>query len=109
MTDSGRDAKAGGRITGYAGSAVLSTQDGEITVQVRLSGRIEPVDGRYHWAGRIAPHLAVGQLFEAGVRSAALRIGDRHPVQARLGEVDPWGAVRVTAVSPPPWGPGEDR
>lgn len=87
----------------YAGSAALSADGAQVTVQVRLSGRVEPVDGRYHWAGRIAPHEAVTRLFMAGVRSAALRIGDGEPVQVRLSEVDPWGAVRVTAVSPPPW------
>jgi Domain of unknown function (DUF4873) len=88
---------------GYAGRAALSADGAQFTVEVRLSGRVEPVDGRYHWAGRIAPHEAVTRLFASGVRSAALRIADRDPVPVRLSEVDPWGAVRVTAVSPPPW------
>jgi hypothetical protein len=88
---------------GYAGPAALSASGAVVTVQVRLSGRIEPLDGRYHWAGRIAPHEAVTRLFDAGLRSAALRIADQDSVQVRLSEVDPWGAVRVSATSAPPW------
>jgi Domain of unknown function (DUF4873) len=88
---------------GYAGSATVSADGAEVSVEVRLSGRIEPMDGRYHWAGRIVPQEAVTRLFDAGVRSAALRIGDGRPVQARLSEMDPWGAVRVSGVSAPPW------
>ena len=68
-----------------------------LTVRVRLSGRVEPVDGRYHWAGRIAAQDAVTALVRAGVRSVTLRIGDAAPVAVRLGDVDPWGAVRVQA------------
>jgi hypothetical protein len=88
---------------GYAGRAALLAADADVTVEVRLSGRVEPLDGRYHWAGRIAPHEEVARLFDAGVRSATLRIGDGDPVPVRLSEVDPWGAVRVSAVSAPPW------
>jgi hypothetical protein len=88
---------------GYAGPATLSAKGADIGVRVRLSGQVEPLDGRYHWAGRIAPQEAVTRLFEAGVRSASLRIDGGEPVQVRLSDVDPWGAVRVTAASAPPW------
>jgi cation diffusion facilitator CzcD-associated flavoprotein CzcO len=88
---------------GYTGPATLVAAGSPIPVEVRLSGRVEPVDGRYHWAGRIAPHGAVSRLVRAGTRSATLRIGDGAPVAVRLGDVDPWGAVRVQATSPPPW------
>jgi cation diffusion facilitator CzcD-associated flavoprotein CzcO len=88
---------------GYAGPATLDAAGSEFSVQVRLSGRVEPVDGRYHWAGRIVPQDAVARLVRTGVRSATLRIGDGAPVAVHLGDVDPWGAVRVRATSPPPW------
>jgi hypothetical protein len=90
---------------GYAGRAALSADGTDMAVEVRLSGRVDPVDGRYHWAGRIAPQETVTGLFGAGVRSATLRIEDQDPVRVRLTEVDPWGAVRVTATSAPPWPP----
>ena len=90
----------------YTGPATLVADGSALTVQVRLSGRVEPMDGRYHWVGRIAAQEAVIGLARAGVRSAMLRIGDGAPVAVRLGDVDPWGAVRVQATSPPPWPDG---
>ena len=58
----------------------------------------------------LAAQDAVTALVRAGVRSVTLRIGDAAPVAVRLGDVDPWGAVRVQATSPPPWpdGPSDD-
>jgi uncharacterized protein DUF4873 len=90
---------------GYAGPAALAAAGADLTVQVRLSGRVEPLDGRYHWAGRIAAQVDVTRLFRDGVRSATLRIDNQDPVEVRLSEVDPWGAVRVSATSAPPWPP----
>jgi hypothetical protein len=73
-------------------------------VQVRLTGRFEPVDGRFHWGGRIAAHDGVAQLVRTGHREATLTVsGGGAGSEARLGEVDPWGGVRVFAVGRPPW------
>ncbi|MFF4874866.1 DUF4873 domain-containing protein [Micromonospora sp. NPDC000668] len=72
------------------------------SVRVHLSGRWEPVDGRYHWGGRIEPEPRVARLLRSGRRDVELRIADRvRP--ARLAEVDPWGGVRITGVGDPPW------
>ncbi|MEV4656961.1 DUF4873 domain-containing protein [Micromonospora sp. NPDC049301] len=71
-------------------------------VRVHLSGRWEPVDGRYHWAGRIEPDPQVARLLRSGQRDVELRIADRTR-PARLAEVDPWGGVRITGVGDPPW------
>jgi hypothetical protein len=87
----------------YTGPATLIADGSTFAVQVRLSGRLEPVDGRYHWAGRIAAQDAITRLVRAGVHAATLRIGGGPPAPVRLGDVDPWGAVRVVATSPPPW------
>ncbi|WBB68526.1 DUF4873 domain-containing protein [Micromonospora sp. WMMD812] len=71
-------------------------------VRVHLSGRWEPVDGRYHWGGRIEPDPRLTRLLRSGRREVELRIADQvRP--ARLGEVDPWGGVRITGVGDPPW------
>ncbi|SCF08066.1 protein of unknown function [Micromonospora coriariae] len=80
---------------------------GGTTVRVHLSGRWEPVDGRYHWGGRIEPDPQVAQLLRSGRRDVELRIADRvRP--ARLAEVDPWGGVRITGVGEPPWPPSAE-
>lgn len=73
-----------------------------VPVRVHLSGRWEPVDGRYHWGGRIEPEPEVARLVRSGRRDVDLRIADR-PSPARLAEVDPWGGVRITGVGGPPW------
>ena len=75
---------------------------GELAVTVHLSGRWEPVDGRYHWGGGIEPLDEVACLVRAGRRDVSLRVGDRSAA-ARLAEVDPWGGVRITGVGAPPW------
>lgn len=75
---------------------------GDLAVTVHLAGRWEPVDGRFHWGGRIEPVSEVADLVRAGRREARLRIGDRE-APARLAEVDPWGGVRITGVGAPPW------
>jgi cation diffusion facilitator CzcD-associated flavoprotein CzcO len=82
---------------GYSGPARLDPGGGEIAVRVRLSGRVEPVDGRFHWAGRLTGEVP------SGVRSGRLRIGDEPPQRVRLGDVDPWGGVRVSGEGPAPW------
>ena len=74
----------------------------EVPVTVHLSGRVEPVDGRFHWGGRIEPLDELAALVRAGRRDVSLRIGQRS-APARLAEVDPWGGVRITGVGNPPW------
>jgi hypothetical protein len=69
----------------------LVTEDGLILeVSAEVSGKVEPVDGRWHLAGRIAPHPEVAELVRRGLRRATL---DGVPV--RLIEIDPWGGVLV--------------
>jgi hypothetical protein len=91
---------------GYAGAAVLLAGGVEVAVTVEVGGRVEPVDGRYHWNGRVAPAPEVSALVRDGKRVAELTVAGGRPAPARLGEVDPWGGVRITGVGPPPWLPG---
>jgi hypothetical protein len=77
-------------------------------VGLHVDGRWEPVDGRYHWAGRIEPEPEIVRLLRSGRRDVEVRVGDR-TVQGRLAEVDPWGGVRVTGIGEPPWPPEADQ
>jgi hypothetical protein len=88
---------------GYAGAAVLRADGVEVSVTVEVAGRVEPVDGRYHWGGRVAPAPEVAALVRGGKRAAELGVPGATPVPARLGDVDPWGGVRITGVGRPPW------
>lgn len=68
----------------------LETERGTYDVRAQMAGRVEPVDGRYHWDGRIAPDPRVADLVRSGLRDATL---DGKPV--KLTEIDPWGGVIV--------------
>jgi hypothetical protein len=96
----GEDALVEGALVD--GAADVIAGDTVHAVSVRLSARFEPIDGRVHWGGRIAPHPGVAALLRAGRRSVQLRLPGGVPVPARLTELDPWGGVRVTGVGAPP-------
>jgi len=89
----------------YDGPAVVAAPELNATVRVRFAGRFEPVDGRYHWGGRIAPDDRLGEFIRAGQRSVTVQIGHNPAATARLAEVDPWGGIRVVGVGRPPWAP----
>jgi hypothetical protein len=72
----------------------LETARGGFEVEARMNGRCEPVDGRYHWDGRIAPDPRIAELVRSGLRSATL---DGVPV--KLTEIDPWGGILVRGVA----------
>ena len=67
---------------------------------MRLRGHFEPIDGRFHWWGRIGA--------DAGSTRAGFR-RDRHPqtphgeASGRLSDVDPWGRFRISGTGRPPF------
>lgn len=87
----------------FVGSAVLCGGDLSVPVRVALSGHVDPLDGRFHWGGRIDPDERVVGLLRAGRRDVTLRVGDGPPLPARLTEADPWGGVILAATGRPPW------
>jgi cation diffusion facilitator CzcD-associated flavoprotein CzcO len=92
---------------GYAGPVTVVAGDVTVRAEARLAGHVEPVDGRFHWGGRLAPSAELAGLVRAGTPAVVLRVADGPPCDARLEEVDPWGGVRVAAVGSPPWTVGE--
>ncbi|MBO0869237.1 MAG: DUF4873 domain-containing protein [Micromonosporaceae bacterium] len=87
----------------YAGEILILAGDTQLPAQARLAGQVEPVDGRFHWGGRLAPGRELAELVRAGRRGVRVRIGDGPAREATLGEVDPWGGVRLRGTGPPPW------
>ena len=75
--------------------------DGEpIPVQVTLAGAFQPIDGRFHWYGRIA---ATDQLpDELSGTSVVLRTAYGEAV-GRLSDTDPWGRHRISGTGTPPF------
>jgi hypothetical protein len=95
--DSGED--------GFAGPAVLRLDGAcpiDIAVEVTLRGYFEPVDGRYHWYGRLAANDDLTELVGAG--KAAVRLSTEHgSAKAVVSDLDPWGRLRIAGVSTPPF------
>ncbi len=87
--------------TEFSGSAVLSAGGRTESVQVHLNGHFEPLDGRYHWYGRVVGDV-VGFKKPNG-SPLVLTIGDGPETPAALAEEDPWGNYRITGVGAPPF------
>jgi hypothetical protein len=83
----------------YDGPAVLRVAEADHHVRVRLTGHLDPVDGRYHWRGTVFESVPDGLLTTPRV---SLTIGDRC-VQARITERTPWGTYSVTGEGTPPF------
>ncbi len=97
VTQEGHDHEAG-----YRGPATLEFEGEERAVDVELRGTFQPVDGRYHWYGRVigAPELVA---LLGGRRTAALIRTPQGEARGELSDPDPWDRYRVTGTSTPPF------
>jgi hypothetical protein len=82
---------------GYDGPATI----GDVTVEVVLRGHFEPIDGRFHWIGRIQADEALGARHRAG-DTVTLRT-PAGKAEGRLSDVDLWGRFRITGTGRPPY------
>lgn len=84
------------------GKAVLSVDGDELWARVRVSGHLDPLDGRYHWAGVVFGD-AIRQWKANRVTAVTVAMDGGEPVVARLAEMTPTGAVRIVGVGEPPY------
>ena len=87
---------------GYRGPATVTVDGVDHTVDLHLLGHFEPLDGRYHWYGRVAAHAGLDAALEG--RKTTVRVAT--PVgsaEGELSDVDPWGRYRVAGTSTPPY------
>ncbi len=80
----------------YDGPVTLTCADTTVETTATLRGHFEPIDGRFHWYGRVAaPSLASG---------ATVTLTTPHgSATGRLSDLDPWGRLRVAGVGRPPF------
>lgn len=84
----------------YEGLALVTCGDVEAEVPVRLRGRFDPIDGRFHWYGR----LQAGSPLDRVRPGSRARVATSHGTAAgRLTDVDTWGRLRVSGVGRPPF------
>jgi Domain of unknown function (DUF4873) len=88
----------------YDGAATLTIGDATHPVHVRLTGRIDPIDGHYHWQGTVFSPPSDPLLDEAlkQSRAATLTVGDLS-APARIVEQTPWGTHSIAGVGAPPY------
>jgi hypothetical protein len=85
----------------YDGPATLTNENSEpIQVEVRMRGEFQPLDGRFHWWGRLTNGAAADTL-KSG---ATVSIDTGHGIATgRLSDLDPWGRYRITGLGQPPF------
>lgn len=84
----------------YDGAAVLTLSGQARDVRVRLTGHLDPIDGRYHWQGTVFDTLPENALHRA--TTVTLAIGGRS-VAARITERTPWGTHSIAGIGQPPY------
>lgn len=87
---------------GYTGPATLTVDDAEYAVAVTLVGHFEPLDGRYHWYGRVAAHDELDAAL-GGTKRPARVTTPVGTADGELSDVDPWGRYRLAGTSTPPF------
>jgi hypothetical protein len=87
---------------GYTGPATLLLEDTELDVNVVLRGHFEPIDGYYHWYGRIQTSDELTELLGGKNRPAVLRTPEGE-AGGQLSDPDTWGRYRITGTSRPPF------
>ncbi|HEV2640315.1 MAG TPA: DUF4873 domain-containing protein [Actinocrinis sp.] len=100
---------------GYRGPAVLTVDGGgEYQARVDLRGRFEPIDGRYHWYGRMESDLPDGANATGTLRITPPAQDDEDPatvgypvVPCRIEDRDLWGRWRLSGVGAPPFPPAD--
>lgn len=88
---------------GHQGPARLAVGDDTFDVDVVLGGHLEPLDGKYHWYGRVVRNGAVDAAKKGGATTIELSIGEGTPAAGRLEEHDAWGNMRITGTGAPPF------
>lgn len=82
----------------YDGAVTLTVEDRTVATTATLRGHFEPIDGRFHWYGRLAadsPGLTPGTTVTLST--------PRGRAEGRLSDLDPWGRLRVAGVGRPPF------
>ncbi|HEY3747697.1 MAG TPA: DUF4873 domain-containing protein [Pseudonocardiaceae bacterium] len=87
---------------GYTGPATLVVDERELAVEVDLRGHFQPIDGRYHWYGRLRANSELDELVGGRKRTALLRT-DEGEATGEVSDPDPWQRYRITGISKPPF------
>ena len=83
----------------YDGAATIRIGPDEHPIRARLSGYLDPIDGRYHWRGMLFGALPDEVLKQ--LQPVTLTVGERS-AEGQISERTPWGHS-VAGVGAPPY------
>jgi hypothetical protein len=86
----------------YDGKAIISIGGDGHDARVRLTGHVDPIDGRYHWQGMVFADLPEVKL----PQPVTVTVGE-HTAEARVVERTPQGGYSVVGVGTPPFTRGD--
>ncbi|MGH1561282.1 DUF4873 domain-containing protein [Mumia sp. DW29H23] len=87
----------------YVGPLELVAAGEVVATQVVMSGLLQPIDGVFHWHGRLAPDDALTAIAtRVGRKPIGVRVPGGPEVSGRLGERNPWGGYRISGTGAPP-------
>ena len=91
---------------GYRGPATLTVDGTDHEVTLRLLGHFQPIDGYYHWYGRVEAHDDLHAQLDGKRREVRVttRAGS---ADGEVSDRDPWGRYRLTGTSTPPFAVGD--
>ena len=81
----------------FSGPAEIDAGADAIEVMVDLRGGFQPIDGHFHWYGRVGGHDRLRSGDRVAIRPA------HGAAEGRLSDVDPWGRLRIAGTGPPPF------
>ncbi|MBL1073852.1 DUF4873 domain-containing protein [Nocardia sp. 2] len=81
---------------------MLDAPGAELLVTARLNGHLDPIDGQFHWYGRISA-TGANELPDPGRGQVFLTVPGGRPTAGVLQERDPWGDLRIAGVGAPPF------
>ncbi|MGW4483486.1 DUF4873 domain-containing protein [Amycolatopsis sp. NPDC004368] len=87
---------------GYTGPATLTIDGTVLQVHLDLRGYFQPIDGYYHWYGRVSPDPTLASAASGRKTACTVTIGDR-TAAGELSDPDPWGRYRLMGTSTPPF------
>lgn len=86
----------------YRGPATLHADDTEITTRVQLRGNFQPIDGRFHWYGRLDAAEEVDGFAATHRKNVLLRTSEGEAT-GTLSDRDTWGRFRIEGLGRPPF------
>lgn len=84
----------------YDGPAVVDVDGTGHDVVVTLRGSFQPLDGLFHWYGRVATGTPVDEVRSGSTVTLRTGLGE---ATARLSDKDTWGRFRIAGTGTPPF------